>query len=49
VVEWGEGTADRLSPDYLVVRMERRDDDVRVLTFEPYGSWRERVGELRSA
>ncbi|WP_236796710.1 tRNA (adenosine(37)-N6)-threonylcarbamoyltransferase complex ATPase subunit type 1 TsaE [Amycolatopsis sp. GM8] len=43
VVEWGEGSAERLSSDYLVVRLERRDDDVRVATLEPHGSWKERV------
>jgi tRNA threonylcarbamoyladenosine biosynthesis protein TsaE len=39
VVEWGEGTADRLSDDYLVVRLDRRDDDVRVVELEPHGTW----------
>jgi tRNA threonylcarbamoyladenosine biosynthesis protein TsaE len=39
VVEWGEGSADRLSEDYLVVRLERRDDDVRITSLETHGSW----------
>lgn len=43
VVEWGEGSAERLSADYLVVRLERRDDDVRVATLEPHGEWKERL------
>ncbi|GAB3005213.1 tRNA (adenosine(37)-N6)-threonylcarbamoyltransferase complex ATPase subunit type 1 TsaE [Amycolatopsis acidiphila] len=43
VVEWGEGSAERLSADYLVVRLERREDDVRVATLEPHGAWKERV------
>lgn len=43
VVEWGEGSAERLSSDYLVVRLERRDDDVRVATLEPHGHWKERL------
>lgn len=43
VVEWGEGSAERLSSDYLVVRLERRDDDVRVATLEPHGEWKERL------
>jgi tRNA threonylcarbamoyladenosine biosynthesis protein TsaE len=30
VVEWGEGVADGLSGEYLLVRLERRDDDTRV-------------------
>jgi len=46
VVEWGEGSAERLSSDYLVVRLDRRHDDVRELTLEPHGSWVERVPEL---
>ncbi|HKS49415.1 MAG TPA: tRNA (adenosine(37)-N6)-threonylcarbamoyltransferase complex ATPase subunit type 1 TsaE [Amycolatopsis sp.] len=43
VVEWGEGSADRLSSDHLVVRLERRPDDVRVATLEPHGNWRPRT------
>ncbi|GHE96244.1 tRNA (adenosine(37)-N6)-threonylcarbamoyltransferase complex ATPase subunit type 1 TsaE [Amycolatopsis deserti] len=46
VVEWGEGSAERLSADHLVVRLHRRPDDVRELTLEPHGSWVERVPEL---
>lgn len=37
VVEWGEGVADRLHEDHLVVRLERRPDDVRLATVEPRG------------
>ncbi len=40
LVEWGEGKAERLSPDRLVVRIERSDDDaddVRVVRFEGHG------------
>jgi tRNA threonylcarbamoyladenosine biosynthesis protein TsaE len=43
VVEWGEGSAERLSADYLVIRLERRGDDVRVATLEPHGEWKERI------
>jgi tRNA threonylcarbamoyladenosine biosynthesis protein TsaE len=43
VVEWGEGSAERLSADYLVVRLDRREDDVRVATLEPHGVWKERI------
>lgn len=49
LVEWGEGVADRLSDDHLVVRLERRNDDVRVATLEPHGSWAGRVAEARLA
>jgi tRNA threonylcarbamoyladenosine biosynthesis protein TsaE len=43
VVEWGEGMAERLSDDYLVVRLQRRPDDVRIVDLEPHGSWTQRV------
>ncbi len=29
-VEWGEGVAERLAARHLLVRLDRRDDDVRV-------------------
>lgn len=31
-VEWGEGVAERLAERHLLVRLERRPDDVRVAT-----------------
>ncbi|WP_199199364.1 tRNA (adenosine(37)-N6)-threonylcarbamoyltransferase complex ATPase subunit type 1 TsaE [Amycolatopsis sp. CA-128772] len=46
VVEWGEGSAERLSEDYLVVRLERREDDVREVTLEPHGTWADRTPDL---
>jgi len=46
VVEWGEGAAERLSSDYLLVRLDRRLDDVRELVLEPHGSWVDRAPEL---
>ncbi|MFI5562879.1 tRNA (adenosine(37)-N6)-threonylcarbamoyltransferase complex ATPase subunit type 1 TsaE [Amycolatopsis japonica] len=49
VVEWGEGAAERLSEDYLVVRLERREDDVRLVTLEPHGTWATRTPDLRLA
>ncbi len=49
VVEWGEGSAERLSSDYLVVRLDRREDDVREVTLEPHGTWADRVPELTRA
>ncbi|MGD9530379.1 tRNA (adenosine(37)-N6)-threonylcarbamoyltransferase complex ATPase subunit type 1 TsaE [Pseudonocardia sp.] len=33
-VEWGEGVAERLSAEHVLVRLERRPDDVRVATVE---------------
>jgi len=49
VVEWGEGAAERLSDDYLVVRLDRREDDVREVTLEPHGTWATRTPDLRLA
>ncbi|MBB5854868.1 tRNA (adenosine(37)-N6)-threonylcarbamoyltransferase complex ATPase subunit type 1 TsaE [Amycolatopsis umgeniensis] len=49
VVEWGEGAAERLSDDYLVVRLDRREDDVREVTLEPHGTWASRAPDLRLA
>ncbi|HEX4702773.1 MAG TPA: tRNA (adenosine(37)-N6)-threonylcarbamoyltransferase complex ATPase subunit type 1 TsaE [Pseudonocardiaceae bacterium] len=39
VVEWGEGVAEALSADHLLIRLNRRDDDVREANLEPHGSW----------
>ncbi|MFC0544512.1 tRNA (adenosine(37)-N6)-threonylcarbamoyltransferase complex ATPase subunit type 1 TsaE [Kutzneria chonburiensis] len=39
VVEWGEGVAERLSEDHLLVRLTRLDDDVRVAELHPQGTW----------
>ncbi len=33
-VEWGEGVAERLAARHLLVRLDRRDDDVRVARVE---------------
>ena len=33
-VEWGEGVAERLADHHLLVRLDRRDDDVRIATIE---------------
>jgi tRNA threonylcarbamoyladenosine biosynthesis protein TsaE len=41
-VEWGEGLAERLSDDHLLIRLERRDDDVRLAHLHPHGSWADR-------
>lgn len=37
VVEWGEGVVEGLSDSRLEVRLERRDDDVRVATVQGVG------------
>jgi tRNA threonylcarbamoyladenosine biosynthesis protein TsaE len=49
VVEWGEGNAERLSADHLLIRMARRDDDVREITLHPHGSWVERISSVGDA
>jgi tRNA threonylcarbamoyladenosine biosynthesis protein TsaE len=37
VVEWGEGVVESLSDSHLEVRLDRRDDDVRVVTVTGVG------------
>lgn len=37
VVEWGEGLADRLDEDHLVIRLNRLPDDTRTARIEPHG------------
>ncbi|MFC0114974.1 tRNA (adenosine(37)-N6)-threonylcarbamoyltransferase complex ATPase subunit type 1 TsaE [Kibdelosporangium aridum] len=46
VIEWGEGLAEQLADDYLVVRLERRPDDTRIARLEPHGDWTSRVAQL---
>ena len=41
-VEWGEGAAERLSDDHLLIRLERRDDDVRLAHLHARGTWADR-------
>jgi tRNA threonylcarbamoyladenosine biosynthesis protein TsaE len=44
VVEWGEGLVEQLADEHLVVRLDRREDDVRVAVLEPHGpGWDERL------
>ena len=47
VVEWGEGRAEHLNEAYLQIRIERRDDDTRVVELVPHGGdWAERLETL---
>ncbi|MBB4686408.1 tRNA (adenosine(37)-N6)-threonylcarbamoyltransferase complex ATPase subunit type 1 TsaE [Amycolatopsis jiangsuensis] len=46
VVEWGEGSAERLNEDHLVIRLSREDDDTRTATLEPHGEWADRTDSL---
>ena len=47
VVEWGDGMVERLADAHLRVRIERRDDDTRLVTLEPRGGdWAARLAAL---
>jgi tRNA threonylcarbamoyladenosine biosynthesis protein TsaE len=47
VVEWGEGIVEQLRDEHLGVRIDRRDDDTRVITLEPAGGdWADRIATL---
>jgi len=47
VVEWGEGLVERLSDEYLLVRIDRLDDDTRVIDLVPHGGdWADRLEKL---
>ena len=44
VVEWGEGLVEHLNEAYLLVRIERLDDDTRVIDLIPHaGDWADRL------
>jgi tRNA threonylcarbamoyladenosine biosynthesis protein TsaE len=45
VVEWGQGLVEQLADEHLEVRIDRRDDDVRVACLVPHGAgWERRLG-----
>lgn len=46
VVEWGEGLAELLADDYLVLHLERESDENRSVDVEPHGAWAERHASL---
>jgi tRNA threonylcarbamoyladenosine biosynthesis protein TsaE len=47
LVEWGEGVAEQLAHTYLEVRIERCDDDTRVVELVPHGGdWARRIADL---
>jgi tRNA threonylcarbamoyladenosine biosynthesis protein TsaE len=47
VVEWGEGLVEQLNDAYLQVRMDRLDDDTRVIDLVPHGGdWADRLEQL---
>jgi tRNA threonylcarbamoyladenosine biosynthesis protein TsaE len=44
VVEWGQGLVEQLADEHLEVRLDRREDDVRVACLVPHGAgWDERL------
>lgn len=43
VVEWGEGVADQLADDRLIVALERRPDDTRRASLTGIGGWADRL------
>jgi tRNA threonylcarbamoyladenosine biosynthesis protein TsaE len=47
LVEWGEGLVEQLSDEHLEVRLDRRDDDSRVVALIPRGGdWPSRAAAL---
>ena len=47
VVEWGEGLVERLVDAYLEVRIERRDDESRVVELVAHGGdWHDRLAAV---
>ncbi|HLL66110.1 MAG TPA: tRNA (adenosine(37)-N6)-threonylcarbamoyltransferase complex ATPase subunit type 1 TsaE [Micromonosporaceae bacterium] len=47
LVEWGEGIAERLAEDYLEVRIDRRDDEARLVHLVGHGAgWAGRLESL---
>jgi tRNA threonylcarbamoyladenosine biosynthesis protein TsaE len=48
LVEWGGGKVEQLADAHLLVRIERRDDDTRVVSLVPRGAdWSDRLAVLR--
>jgi tRNA threonylcarbamoyladenosine biosynthesis protein TsaE len=47
VVEWGSGKVEQLADSHLLVRIERRDDDTRVVELRARGAgWDERLASV---
>jgi tRNA threonylcarbamoyladenosine biosynthesis protein TsaE len=50
VVEWGAGLVERLNDESLQVRIDRLDDDTRVVELVPHGGdWAARLREMETA
>ena len=48
-LEWADRLSDRLGDDVLRVRMDHVDPTTRLITFEPSGSWLQRMAPLVTA
>ncbi|GAA0440514.1 tRNA (adenosine(37)-N6)-threonylcarbamoyltransferase complex ATPase subunit type 1 TsaE [Actinoplanes capillaceus] len=47
VVEWGVGLVEQLNDEYLQVRLDRLDDDTRIVELSPHGGdWAHRLESL---
>jgi tRNA threonylcarbamoyladenosine biosynthesis protein TsaE len=47
IVEWGGGKVEQLADAHLLIRIERRDDDSRVVELVPAGAdWPDRLTQL---
>jgi tRNA threonylcarbamoyladenosine biosynthesis protein TsaE len=47
LVEWGEGVAEQLSDTHVEIRIDRLDDDTRLVELVPHGGdWAERISGL---
>ncbi|GAA2686047.1 MULTISPECIES: tRNA (adenosine(37)-N6)-threonylcarbamoyltransferase complex ATPase subunit type 1 TsaE [Actinoplanes] len=47
VVEWGAGLVEQLNDEYLLVRIDRLDDDTRVIELVPHGGdWAHRLEKM---
>ena len=50
VIEWGEGVAEQLSEQRLIIELTRLPDDTRTASLTPVGdSWRQRLTEIVGA
>jgi tRNA threonylcarbamoyladenosine biosynthesis protein TsaE len=50
VIEWGEGVAERLADDHLIVELTRLPDDSRTAVLTPVGSsWEQRTREITAS
>jgi len=50
LVEWGRGRAEQLADEHLWVRIERRDDDTRIVELTGYGGdWTRRLAQFGSS